>query len=194
MKIFVLSFLALVFFVGCASKTKVTLLPEEGGKVGKIGFTDEKGKHVLIDKAWESLEIDNAGVKSQMLSEKEVHSKYEDTISAVPPKPISYLVFFDAESSDIDEVKKELDKVVIAIKNKKPTLVVCAGHTDSMGEKSYNKALSLKRATVVAKYLISKGIDKNLIDVHYYGDANPLVKTAGGIPHPKNRRVEVLLK
>lgn len=182
-------------FVGCAGKTTVTLLPEEGGRVGKIDFVDSSGKRVLIDKAWESLEIHGGkNAKSTMLSEKEVRAEYGDTIAAMPPKPISYLVFFDSESFDISASKKELDKVALAIKEKKPTLVVCAGHTDSMGEHSYNKALSLKRADIVAKYLISRGVDKNLIELHYYGDANLLVKTARGVPHAKNRRVEILLK
>ncbi|MDD3467802.1 MAG: OmpA family protein [Campylobacterales bacterium] len=193
---FVLYALSIIFlFAGCSGKTMVTLLPEDGGKVGKIDFVDDSGKRVLIDKAWESLEIHNGkDAKSTMLGEKEVRSRYDDTISAMPPKPISYLVFFDAESFDISHARKELDSAVAAIKSKKPTLVVCAGHTDTMGEKSYNKTLSLKRAEVVAKYLISKGIDKDLIELHYYGDANLLVKTANGVPHSKNRRVEILLK
>lgn len=187
--------IALFLFAGCAGKTKVTLLPEDGGRVGKIDFVGDDGKRVLIDKAWESLEINNGkDAKSAMLSENEVRSKYNETISAMPPKPISYLVFFDAESFDITHAKKELDGAIAAIKSKKPTLVVCAGHTDTMGEKSYNKTLSLKRAGVVAKYLVNKGVDKNLIELHYYGDANLLVKTANGVPHPKNRRVEILLK
>ncbi|MGE4398222.1 MAG: OmpA family protein [Campylobacterales bacterium] len=188
--------LALLFMVGCADKTTVTLLPEEGGKVGKIAFVDKSGKSVTIDKAWEKLEVKKDGsASSEVSDEKAVMGKYKDTISAMPPKPLTYFLFFGAESAELnDESIRMLDAAVKEIAAKKANLVVCAGHSDSLGEKEYNMALSLKRAESAARYLIKHGVSKEIIEVRYYADSNPLVKTPHGVPHPKNRRVEVVVK
>jgi outer membrane protein OmpA-like peptidoglycan-associated protein len=185
----------LLLFAGCADKVNVTLLPEEGGRVGVIEFVDNSGKEHLISKAWETLEIDKSGkADSKISDEKTVMKKYGDTIAAMPPKPASFMIFFGSESFDISsESKKELELAIEEIKNKKASLVMCAGHTDSLGEKEYNRALSLRRANSVVKYLIAHGVDKNIIEARHYGDANPLVKTASGAS-PKNRRVEIIVK
>ncbi len=193
----IITLLVLLFvFVGCADKVNVTLLPEEDGKVGVIEFVDNSGKPHLISKAWETLEIDKSGKADSKLSdEKTVMQKYGNTIAAMPPKPLSFMIFFGSESADISsESKKELELAVEEIKNKKASLVMCAGHTDSMGEKEYNRALSLRRANSVVKYLVAHGVDKNIIEARHYGDANPLVKTANGKSHSKNRRVEIIVK
>ena len=73
--------LVMLLLAGCADKTTVTLLPEEGGKVGKIAFVDKSGKSVTIDKAWETLEVKKDGsASSEVLNEKVVMGKYKDTI------------------------------------------------------------------------------------------------------------------
>ncbi len=196
MKIVFTAFCVLAFFAGCADKVKVTLLPEDGDKVGTIRMDDKDGKSHTINKAWGLMEIKKDGtITTDMTDEKTVLRNFGDTIKALPKPPLSFTVFFNAESADIDYgLSKELSKAVEAIKREKSTLVVCAGHTDSMGEKSYNKILSLKRAEVVSKYLIKHGVNAKIIELHYYGEANLLIKTAQGVPEPRNRRVEIIVK
>ncbi len=187
---------ALLFvFAGCADKVNVVLLPEEGGRVGAIEFVDKEGKPHLISKAWETMAIDKSGgVQEAMSDEKTVMKKYGDTIGAMPPKPQSFMIFFGSESAEIShESEKELRLAIEEIKSKKASLVMCAGHTDSLGGKEYNKALSLKRANSIVKYLIAHGIDRDIIEARHYGDANPLVKTTNKAS-PQNRRVEIIVK
>ena len=198
-KIFILAALLLsIFFAGCAEKSdvQVAILPEEGGKVGMVEFVDKGGKTLTLSKAWETLDIKKDGKAEVKLSdEKTVMQKYGETISAMPPKPISFMIFFGSGSADLDaDAKKELENAVAGIKNKNSKLVVCAGHTDSAGKKELNRILSLKRADSVVKYLLSQGIDKSIIEAHHYGDVSPLVETAIGEGHPKNRRVEIIVK
>jgi len=72
------------------------------------------------------------------------------------------------------------------------------GHTDSdpirkSGWKS-NEDLSRARADMVRKFLISQGIDDNLLSVEGYGPARPLVQPERSpADKAKNRRVEVIL-
>ena len=68
------------------------------------------------------------------------------------------------------------------------------GHSDTLGDKAYNLALSMRRAMAVQKLLVEKGIDEAFIDTTSHGEENPLVKTADNVGNPKNRRVEVVVR
>jgi outer membrane protein OmpA-like peptidoglycan-associated protein len=41
--------------------------------------------------------------------------------------------------------------------------------------------------------LIRDGVPAGEIDIHGYGETNPLVPTAKGVREPQNRRVEIIL-
>ncbi len=68
--------------------------------------------------------------------------------------------------------------------------VTLAGHTDNIGTKAYNKALSLKRAVSVKRYLESHfGVNPARLKTVGYDFSRPVASndTAGG--RRKNRRV-----
>lgn len=78
--------------------------------------------------------------------------------------------------------------------------VVIIGHTDRLGPKAYNQALSERRASSVAGYLISKGVSSSLITVQGQGELQPLVQCENTGNRQElisclapNRRVEVLV-
>jgi OOP family OmpA-OmpF porin len=70
----------------------------------------------------------------------------------------------------------DLDVLVAKLKGAKVQKIAVTGHTDRLGSAALNKALAQKRAAAVRKYLISKGIDKSLIQAVGVGSAQP--KTA----------------
>jgi OOP family OmpA-OmpF porin len=72
-------------------------------------------------------------------------------------------------------------------------MVVVAGHTDTSGDATYNKSLSLKRAQSVADYLVSKGVRKDAIRVIGRGSAEPLVSNDTLEGRKENRRVDILV-
>lgn len=63
------------------------------------------------------------------------------------------------------------------------------GHTDRLGSRAVNQALSQARAQSVVAYLADKGVDKSKVTARGYGYDRPLP----GVPatSPSNRRVEV---
>jgi outer membrane protein OmpA-like peptidoglycan-associated protein len=67
------------------------------------------------------------------------------------------------------------------------------GYTDSKGSNKLNMNLSKQRAQTVADYLVSKGVDKNSLEIKAFGKADPVAtnKTADG--RAMNRRVEIKL-
>ncbi len=72
---------------------------------------------------------------------------------------------------------------------------VVSGHTDSSGNAASNKELSKKRAAVIERELVAKGIPKGDIESVGMGSEKPLVKP-DDTPQKKakNRRYEVQVK
>jgi OOP family OmpA-OmpF porin len=82
-----------------------------------------------------------------------------------------------------------LDRVADLLKRKNLNLKL-SGHTDNVGSKERNLALSRERAEAVKAYLVSHGANASKIEAVGYGMTQPIAsnKTAAG--RQKNRRVE----
>ena len=70
-------------------------------------------------------------------------------------------------------------------------VVEIGSHTDSKGSLSYNEGLSRRRSQSVVDYLISKGIEKDMIIAKGYGETQPLVPNTNpdGSDNPENRQL-----
>lgn len=64
------------------------------------------------------------------------------------------------------------------------------GYTDNIGSAKANKALSLKRANTVKKYLVARGISASRINVVGYGESNPVGDNKDAAGRAMNRRIE----
>jgi OOP family OmpA-OmpF porin len=93
------------------------------------------------------------------------------------------------------EVLGQIDRFVEEFKkNGNDALFVIAGHTDNVGSEAYNFELGQKRATSVARYLISrKGVDPIRVTSVSYGASAPLANNATREGRRKNRRIEILV-
>jgi outer membrane protein OmpA-like peptidoglycan-associated protein len=70
-----------------------------------------------------------------------------------------------------------------------------SGHTDSAGEAAKNKVLSEKRAAVIVKELVARGIPKGEILAIGRGSEQMLVKPDDTpVKKAKNRRYEILVR
>ncbi|MCX5613866.1 OmpA family protein [Bombella saccharophila] len=113
----------------------------------------------------------------------------------------TYLVFFDWDKSNLTGRAREIvAQAAQASTHVQTTRIEVNGYTDNSaahpgprGEK-YNMGLSIKRANSVKAELVRLGVPATAIDIHGYGDANPLVTTAKNTREPQNRRVEIILK
>ncbi|BDG04577.1 OmpA family protein [Anaeromyxobacter oryzae] len=88
------------------------------------------------------------------------------------------------------DAKKKLDSS--GVKNFK---FVVSGHTDTSGSAAHNKELSAKRAAVVEKDLVAKGVPRDEIESVGMGSERPLVKPDDTpAKKAKNRRYEVQVR
>lgn len=88
------------------------------------------------------------------------------------------------------DAKKRLDAA-----NAKSYRFEVSGHTDSSGKPEHNKQLSEKRASVIVKELVARGIPANEITAIGLGSEKPLV-TPDDTPakKAKNRRYEIQVR
>jgi len=91
-----------------------------------------------------------------------------------------------------DEGREELDKVATDVKNDKRFFIAVEGYTDGTGSRTYNEALSRRRADSVVQYLVAKH-DVPIYRIHMIGlgQERPVDDGKTREARAKNRRVEV---
>ena len=179
---------------GCACKAPVTpalfvVVPAIDGHIGKIVVTRGNESRV-IDTAYGSQKIKGDGtVEAANLSEQEVRAAFGSTLSALPGRPASFMLYFlEGKDELTPESTVELDKVFAELK-RRPLPDI--GHTDTVGNLTYNDRLSLARAERMREMMIALGISGERIEAAGRGKRELLVPTDDNVPEPRNRRVEI---
>jgi len=100
-------------------------------------------------------------------------------------------LFFDFDKAVLrPESFPELDRIV-SLMEEKPTMEIeISGHTDSAGPDKYNMGLSERRAKSVVQYLNGKKIEKNRMNVVFFGETKPVDTNDTTDGRKRNRRVE----
>jgi outer membrane protein OmpA-like peptidoglycan-associated protein len=190
-------FIIFMLLTGCAAKTQFVLLPDPDGRVGKIEVATAAGAQV-IDKPWQSTEVvspDKVPGKPKILDEKQVRQVFQEAMEIQPAPPIIFIVHFHRNSFKLsDEFYRRLPEILEAIKSRQSSNIGVTGHTDLVGTPDYNRGLSLLRAKSVAQALVSHGINREFIEIEYYGKEKPLIATPEGVAEPRNRRVEIVVR
>jgi outer membrane protein OmpA-like peptidoglycan-associated protein len=86
-----------------------------------------------------------------------------------------------------------LDSVALVLRKFNKTLIDVDGHTDSVGNASYNMDLSNRRANSVANYLAGRGVDPRRMSAMGYGLERPIASNASEMGRAQNRRVEIAI-
>jgi OmpA-OmpF porin, OOP family len=98
------------------------------------------------------------------------------------------------------EGKARLDNLAARLKTMSGVEAIkLTGHADRLGSDNYNQRLSERRAETVKNYLVSKGVDSNLMQTSFRGESEPLTSQCSGNTRTKplieclqaDRRVEV---
>ena len=101
-------------------------------------------------------------------------------------------VLFNTDQYEIRvEGLPTLENLIDFLNNNSSVKVEIAGHTDDIGETSYNNSLSKKRANAVYNYLITNGISANRLSAKGYGESQPILPNDSDENRAKNRRTEI---
>ena len=188
---------ALVDQDGCSPKARIVLLPEEDGKVGEVSVTTAAGSQML-NKPWEATELvssDQLPSTPKVLDEAEVKNMFKEALAAQPKPSVVHIIYFKSGSAALtSESLQSIQEALEAIKSQKSRQIMVLGYTDTVASAQYNRKLSQRRAQSVADVLASKGVERTIIEIEYYGKEKLLVPTPDGVDEPKNRRVEIIVR
>ncbi|QQO00177.1 OmpA family protein [Pseudomonas sp. SW-3] len=115
-------------------------------------------------------------------------------VEVVEPEVItlpSDLLFAFNKSDLSPAAQSQLDSLMSKLQFADVVSIKVIGHTDSVGSDEYNQALSERRASSVAAYLLSQGIAPSKLTSEGKGESQPLADNETDEGRAKNRRVEL---
>ena len=181
----------LVFISPQHREETVVLLPGPDGRVGQV--TVQRGsQRTVLDEAYEA---SRSGGEAVRLSENEVRREYGPLLAALPPRPVSYVLYFVTGQDELtDDSKADMRRLLDELRSRPQSDILLIGHTDRVGKDASNDALSLQRADRVKTELLGLGIAPGRVSSAGRGEREPLVRTDDGTEEPRNRRVEVIVR
>ncbi|GAB2589826.1 OmpA family protein [Spirosoma areae] len=103
-------------------------------------------------------------------------------------------VYFDQSSYVLrPESYPQLDKLVKTLATVPKLVIEIAGHTDNVGNRQLNQALSENRARIITNYLVRNGIPEKRLRHNGYGSKRPAAPNDSEENKRKNRRVEFVV-
>lgn len=174
----------------------VVLLPDSDTKsTGAAGVSNPFGAVDLAAERDAAMVTAGRGPVLTKLSPADVKNIFGDALSALPPPPQRFTLFFRFESDELtDQSQALIPQILGAVKAHAVQDVVVIGHTDTTGTQQANFDLGLKRAMMVRNLLVQAGLNASTIDVTSVGELDLLVKTPDETPEPRNRRVDIAVR
>ena len=106
-----------------------------------------------------------------------------------------FVVYYDYDSTVMQPFAiKKLNQISNVLDNSPSAELTIKGFTDSLGNETYNKYISVERASNVKKYLINRGIQASKIKVIGMGTGIYQGRDMTFEERRKNRRVEIEIK
>ena len=103
-------------------------------------------------------------------------------------------IFFDFNSAKLKAASTtELNKLLEMLQENGLLRISISGHTDNVGDLTYNQKLSTERAFAVYSFLIKNGIEANRLEYIGFGDSKPLEPNATKAGRSINRRTEITI-
>lgn len=104
-----------------------------------------------------------------------------------------YGIHFDTGKATIQPDSEETLNQIVKLLQDNPDLKLnVQGHTDNVGAKAANQALSEKRAQAVVAWLAAHGVAGNRLSAKGFGDSQPVADNTSDEGRAKNRRVELV--
>ena len=200
------------------TKEMVVVVPSADGHVGMV-VVERGDDRVILNEAYATSRVTSDGhIRLEKLAPKEVQSQvarpkgegmpasqpaleqvaaalpmFHDAIAALPPRPVSFLLYFITGTDDLTEASKlELNRMLEELRRREVADILVIGHTDRVGNEQANDELSLARAERVKTEFVAQGIaPAERIRAAGRGEREPVVPTENDVDEPLNRRVEI---
>lgn len=171
---------------------KSMISEKQKGKKQKWDLSrSEKASYYYIDDILiEKISIGNTIPVSEQLTKAEVQDTFKIDEIEIDSAIILENVFFNFDKYDLlPESYKEIDKLYYLMNTNPAIKIRIEGHTDNIGGYQYNLELSVKRVESVARYLMSKGISAQRIEIAGFSYNYPIASNLTEEGRKLNRRV-----
>jgi outer membrane protein OmpA-like peptidoglycan-associated protein len=102
-------------------------------------------------------------------------------------------ILFDTGKADIQPASNPvLDEVAALLKKDDALKLRIEGHTDNVGAKPANLALSRGRASAVKAAIVSRGVAADRLAAEGFGDTKPVADNSAEEGRRQNRRVDLV--
>ena len=208
-----------LFLLFPATKEMVVVVPSADGHVGMV-VVERGDDRVILYEAYATSRVTSDGqIHLEKLEPKEAEAQvvastsgaasevqrpqlervavslpmFHDAIAALPPRPVSFLLYFVTGTDDLTDASKlELGRMLEELRRREVADIVVIGHTDRVGNEQANDELSLARAERVKAEFVAQGIaSAERIRAAGRGEREPVVPTENDVDEPLNRRVEI---
>ena len=146
-----------------------------------IGGIAGAGIGAYMDKQERDLRARTAGTDVQVIRQG------DDLLLNIP----SGINFAYNSAAVQPQFQQTLDRVASVLGEYNRTYIDVYGHTDSTGSDAYTQGLSERRATAVADYLSSHGVQRARIGIRGFGETQPIATNETEEGRAANRRVEI---
>jgi outer membrane protein OmpA-like peptidoglycan-associated protein len=114
--------------------------------------------------------------------------------SSVTPAASTVVAYFGSGAANLSAAARvELDRMASWLVGHEDARVLVESHADQRGETVDNAALAARRATVVRRYLVDRGVADDRIGATVRGDRDPVCRGRSEACWAQNRRVIVRL-
>ena len=186
---------SMVLLAGCPRQALFVVLPNaEGGGVGAITVEDGKTATIL-DQPYATAESRAGSTAPTAEDQGSISVIFRRAIAAQPILPHHFRLYFILGSPELTPESKIAYRAVFDDTKQRPVYEIeVIGFTDTLGDLTYNQALSLRRAAAIRDTLVRDGLDRQAISIAGRGEHDLLVPTADQTPEPRNRRVEITVR
>lgn len=184
---------AAMWLAGCVSE-RVILLPSADGQASALVLRNERGE-LLLNQPYAATQRRGGANSLYRASPEEVQERFGAALAAMPTRPSSYLLYFEPGSNTLTPASQAaFVKMRQEISERTALEVRVIGHTDRVGSRLANDALSKNRAEAIRDQLIASGVPAESLETVGRGERDLLVPTEDEVEEPRNRRVEINLR
>jgi outer membrane protein OmpA-like peptidoglycan-associated protein len=151
---------------------------------------------MTLDKEYASARASAAGTLEVTQADPgAVRAEFADVLNALPPAPVSFIVYFVFGQDELtEESRKEFGPVLQDMARRQAPEITVIGHADQAGPERINDTLSIRRAERVKEMLVQRGVRADRVVAVGRGSREPAVRSPDGVAEARNRRVEISVR
>jgi OmpA-OmpF porin, OOP family len=186
-------------FTACSTPDTVTLVRSLGDTPAEVTVQGEGQTHTLRAPG-DTVDVRGGEVQPRTSTPAETRALFGPALDATPHEappvaPRQYTILFASGQAALPLEAEAILAAILEGLTRHPVVAVdITGHSDRVGSVASNERLALARAIAVRNALLARGVRAALLRTDGYGEREPVVPTADGVAHARNRRVEVVVR